>query len=79
VIEVDTSGALHILSTGEKFDGITETFKYLDSYFAKSYMTLESIADSDYLPPVNVKPPGTLRRSSRFSWWNRGKYFEGGD
>jgi hypothetical protein len=77
VIEVDTSGALHILSTGEKFDGVTEAFKYLDSYFAMSEMSLESNVDPDYLPPMNVTLPDTLRRSSRFSGWTPGKYFEG--
>ena len=76
VIEVDTSGPLHILSTREKFDGVTEAFKYLDSYFDMSDMTLESIDDLDYLPPMNVKLPGPLRRSSRFSGWTPGKYFE---
>jgi hypothetical protein len=75
--ELDNSEALNIISTGEKFDGVTETYQYLDSYFSMTDMTLEPRSEPNYTPSVEVVLPGMLRRSARFNGWTPGKYFEG--
>jgi hypothetical protein len=77
--ELDNSGALNILSTGEKFNGVTEAYQYLDGYFSMTDMTLEPSSEPDHTPSVEVVLPGTLRRSARFNGWALGKYFEGED
>jgi hypothetical protein len=77
--ELDNSGALNILSTGEKFNGVTEAYKYLDGYFSMTDMTLEPSSEPDHTPSVEVVLPGTLRHSARFNGWALGKYFEGED
>jgi hypothetical protein len=77
--ELENSGALNILSTGEKFDGFTEAYQYLDSYFSMTDMTLEPSSESDYTPSVEVVLLGTLRHSACFNGWTPGKCFEGED
>ena len=76
LFEIDTSGGMHIFSMGERFDGVQEAFKYLDSFFAMGEMKLEPTVDPKYVPPMEVDLPGTLRRSSRFNEWTPGKYYE---
>jgi hypothetical protein len=65
--ELDNSGVLNILSTGEKFEGVTEAYQYLDSYFSMTDMTLELSSEPDYTPSVEVVFSGTLRHSARFN------------
>jgi hypothetical protein len=59
----------------EKFDGVTEAYQYLDSYFSMTDMTLEPSSEPDYTPSVEVVLPGTLRSSVCFNGWTLGKYF----
>ena len=76
LFEIDTAGGIQIFSIGEKFDGVQEAFRYLDSFFSMGAMTLETTKDPEYVPPVEVVLPGTLRRSARFNRWVPGKYYE---
>ena len=76
LFEIDTSRGVQIFSTGEKFDGVEEVLQYLDSFFSMGAMTLETVKDPEYVPPVEVVLPGTLRRSARFNGWVPGKYYE---
>ena len=76
MFQIDTSRGFKIFSTGEKFDGVQEAFQYLDNFFSMGAMTLEPTKDPEYVPPVEVVLPGTLRRSARFNGWVPGKYYE---
>lgn len=59
------------------YDGEAAAYKYLDSYFAMTDMTLEaSPSDPEYQPTINVKLPGILRRTRRNCHWKPGKYAE---
>ena len=59
------------------YDGEATAYKYLDSYFAMTDMTLEANpSDPEYQPTARVKLRGILRRTSRNSWWKPGKYAE---
>ena len=61
----------------DAYEAEAAAYKYLDSYFAMTDMTLEANpADPEYKPVVKVKLPGILRRTSRNSWWKPGKYAE---
>ena len=61
----------------DAYDAEAAAYKYLDSYFAMTDMTLEANpADPEYQPVVKVKLPGILRRTSRNSWWRPEKYAE---
>ena len=52
-------------------------YKYLDSYFTMTDMTLEANpSDPEYQPTVRVKLPGILRRTSHNSWWRPRKFAE---
>ena len=76
LFEIDTSGGIQIFITGENFGGVQEAFQYLDSFFSMGAMTLETLKDPEYVPPVEVVLPGTLRRSTRFKGRVPGKYYE---
>ena len=76
LFEIDTSGGVQIFSTGEKFDGVEEAFQYLDSFFSMGAMTLETVKDPEYVPPMEVVLLRTFRRSARFNGWVPGKYYE---
>ena len=76
LFEIDTSGGIHIFSTGEKFEGVQEAFQYLDTFFSMGMMKLDMTKNPEYVPPVEVVLPGTLRRSTRFNGWVPGKYYE---
>ena len=58
----------------EEYDSAATAYQYLDSYFTMTNLTLDS--DLDYVPERKVDLPGTLRRSSRYSGWTPGKYYE---
>jgi hypothetical protein len=42
-------------------------------------LTLGSSSDSEYKPHGRIILLGTLRRTSRYSGWTPGKYYEGDD
>jgi hypothetical protein len=77
--ELDNLGVLNILSRGEKFDGVTKAYQYLDSYFSMTDMTLVPTSVPDYTQSVEVVLPGMLRHFARFNGWTLEKYFEGDD
>jgi hypothetical protein len=47
--ELDNSWVLNILSMEEKFSGVNESYKYLDSYFAMTDMNLEPSSEPEYI------------------------------
>ena len=50
----------------EVYDGEAAAYKYLDSYFAMTDITIEaSPSDPEYQPTTSVKLPGILRRTRR--------------
>ena len=59
-----------------EYDNATAAYQYLDSYFAMTDLTLEPSSDSDYVLKIKVDLPGTLQRTSRYSGWTPGKYYE---
>ena len=60
----------------EEYDSAAAAYKYLDSYFTMTNLRLEPSSDSDYVPERKVDLPGILRRTSRYSGWTPGKYYE---
>ena len=59
-----------------EYDSVAAAYQYLDSYFAMTDLTLEPSSDSDYVLETKVDLPGTLRRTSCYSGWTPGKYYE---
>ena len=60
----------------DEYDSEATTYEFLGQYFTMTGLALEHPDDPKFVPHKEVKLPGTLRKTSRNSWWKPYKYTE---